>query len=222
MALSIRRFNTAEALREETARLLASHLTEEAQAPRAIMLSGGKTPYPIYARVAELLRPESVRTILFPSDERMVPFESPEHNLGNILRTLAPLQIRPEAQIAVNTSLPLEQAAARFDGELTRFFASAGRVPLGLLGLGADGHTASLFSRADVERGAGRYAIPVAREGVDRVSVTRNLLERIDRIVLIVTGEEKAGIIRDLQTDPLRYPAGLALQGAKQAELWTA
>jgi 6-phosphogluconolactonase/glucosamine-6-phosphate isomerase/deaminase len=92
---------------------------------------------------------------------------------------------------------------------------------LGILGLGADGHLASLFRPEDLRRGGGRYAIAVPRDpGPDRVSVTRELLLLIERLVFLVVGAEKAEVVKRAEHDDPRLTAIQGVRGAKSVELW--
>ena len=123
----------------------------------------------------------------------------------------------------VHTELPLEAAADRYNATLSRFFQQGGRITFGLLGLGADGHAASLFSRQDVARGASRYAIAVRREnGPDRVSVTRDLLLKVESLVFFVAGQDKVETVEKTLRDPESTIAGQAVCGIPQTELWYA
>ena len=68
------------------------------------------------------------------------------------------------------------------------FFARGGEIPVAFLGMGADGHTCSLFTREDLDRGAGRLASPTPRPTPPhRVTVTPALLERCDHVIKIPT-----------------------------------
>jgi len=96
-----------------------------------------------------------------------------------------------------------------------------GRITLGILGVGADGHVASLFHEQDVQRGAGKYAIPVPREvPPNRVSVTQALLQKAEALVLMVAGPEKAAIVETLMSHAESIIAGQVTQGVPQIELW--
>ncbi len=92
---------------------------------------------------------------------------------------------------------------------------------MGLLGLGLDGHVASLFNKQDLKRGAGRYAVAVPlKNGSDRISVTRNLLLQVESLVFLVAGREKADILEKTLNDPSSTVAGQAVRGISQTELW--
>ncbi|NOU35691.1 MAG: hypothetical protein HOO88_02810 [Kiritimatiellaceae bacterium] len=174
-----------------------------------IMLAGGKTPLEIYRRAAA----ENLSTAgkLFLSDERYVPFTDPQSNYRSIAPFFPTLGRVP-------TELPIEAAAQAFCEYLSRMQS----VPLGLLGLGADGHTASLFTLQDAAFRNGRLAVPVIKtEKPDRISVTPVLLRRIEKIIILATGEEKKAIIQTLLENSETIPAGAALAGHPNVEVWT-
>jgi len=182
-----------------------------------VMLAGGRTPLEIYRRAAA--EGLSTEATLFLSDERYVPATDPQSNYGAI-STFFPL--RPNSGQAnilkIQTDLPIEEAAQAFHEYLNRIQS----VPLGLLGLGADGHTASLFNLEDAALRDERLAIPVIKtEKPDRISVTPTLLNRIERIIILATGAEKKEIIQTLLNDPDSIPAGVALADHPNVELWT-
>jgi 6-phosphogluconolactonase len=174
-----------------------------------VMLAGGKTPLEIYRRAAA----EGISTngVLFLSDERYVPVTDPQSNYSNIAPFFPNL-------VKIRTELPIEQAAQTFDAELRKLK----KIPFGLLGLGTDGHTASLFNLKDAALRDERLAIPVIKkEKPDRISVTPALLNRIEKIIILATGAEKKAMIQTLLAKPETIPAGVALAGHPHVEIWT-
>ncbi len=217
------RFESAEKLRDSVADLLCVSFTDSTDDSFAVMLSGGRTPLAAYGKVARKCVKASERAHVFLSDERMVASDSPESNYGNVFPMIESLGIPESRIIAVNSCMILEHAARDYGDCLSEFLGKGGRITLGLLGLGSDGHTASLFGPDDIERGRGLLAIPVRKaEGPSRVSVTRDLLLRVERIVLVVAGDDKALILKELRTDPCSVTAGIALEGHERVEVWTA
>jgi len=225
--MKVTRFTTFDALSTAAAALLMGHLQTESDKPAGVMLSGGKTPIAAYRTVQNAgVRASESLHILF-TDERMTPVDSPESNYGNAAGMIDALQIPEERVLRVYTEMKLDTAAARYNGELEEFFARGGRIPLGLLGLGADGHTASLFTmddaRAPDEKEELKYARGVQRvDGYDRVTVTPHVLERIERAVFLVSGPEKQAVVARLLQSPETLPAGAAVSKTAQVELWMA
>src|SRR5579859_7130558 len=159
---------------------LAERLARAVGAPgttAAHMLSGGGTPLPAYRALAARPPPRNPQLHVLFSDERYVPADSPASNYRHIEPLLAALALPAAAVLRVRTELTLEDAARDYERQLAALLESGLRIGLGLLGLGADGHTASLFSAADIERGRGRLAVAVLRpDGLSAVSVTAELL----------------------------------------------
>ena len=216
-----RRFDTFEVLTREAAVLLKAHFEASAECPYAVMLSGGNTPMPIYRLLAhEPLKPSPQLHLLY-SDERLVPMHSSENNYGNTMDMVRALRL-PDARILrVRTELPLQAAADRYDRDIAQFLAQGGQLPLGLLGLGSDGHTASIFTAEDAALGDDRWAVAVPRpQKPDRVSVTPACLSRVQQIVFIATGVDKAAIVQRFKSEPLSMPAGQAVAGVRHVELW--
>ena len=214
-------FENIESFNAAAAGLIEEHFVAVADGPHAVMLTGGNTPTGVYDRLArEPVRADSDLWIL-QSDERHVPLDSVENNYAKTMAMLAAVGVDDARVMRVHTELGLREAADRYDRELASFFVAGGRITLGILGLGADGHAASLFSSEDVEMGEGRYAIAVPREGgPDRVSVTRDLLRRVERLVFIVAGKEKEEIVHAVAERREGITALRAVEGCGNVELW--
>lgn len=180
------------------------------------MLSGGSTPYVIYNRLAA--DPCEVHTMrnLFLSDERMQPFNSDKNNAHNLLPMLQALDCHGNF-LQVDTVLSARAAADKFAEGLARM----PTVDLGFLGMGTDGHTAGFFTpeQACIQD---RLALYTDRpDGMQGVSVTPAFFQRVERIILLVTGESKREIIETLLNKPQSIAAGIALSNHPDCELWT-
>jgi 6-phosphogluconolactonase len=218
-----RHFENISLLNKAVAALLKHHFEREYFRNHAVMLSGGKTPFESYHLVAGETCVVSSGLRIFLSDERLVPVTSPESNYGNMRFMIDALNLSENQLIRLNPELDPVSAAERYDSDLKKFLNNGGVIPLGLLGLGADGHTASLFRGEDLERGKGHYAIPVvAPNGLNRVSVTPDLLSKIQQVVFVVAGPEKKIIVEKLLDFPSTVTAGLAVAGVKAKQLWFA
>ena len=216
-----RRFSDLQTMTSEVVGLLASALAEKNPRSFGVMLSGGQTPLPAYQRLAALRVPVDGHAHVLFSDERMVPATSPDSNHGRIHPFLAALHIPDERVLHVQADLGLQEAADQYDADIKAFLAKGALMRLGLLGLGADGHTASLFSVMDAQRGRGRMAIPVVRPiKPDRVSVSVTFLEKIDQIVFLAAGADKKQIVDRMLREPMTLPAGQAVALARNVELW--
>ena len=151
----------------------------------------------------------------------MVPVISPENNYGNARPMIGALGVSEQRVLRVRTELALADAAARYEQDIAGFLKKGGKISLGLLGLGADGHTASIFSREDVEAGRGHYAVAVPKQGgPSRVTVTADLLAMVDCIIFLASGPDKAAIVKTFMANPESLPAGLAVAKARDVHLW--
>ena len=124
-------------------------------------------------------------------DERCVPPDDENSNFGMAKRTLLDrLRVQPRDVHRIRGEADPEEAAAEYDAALRGV-----RVSLNLLGIGPDGHTASLFPNAPGLRERERLAIP-AEPGLDpkvpRVTMTPPMLSNADVVLFLVTGESKA------------------------------
>jgi 6-phosphogluconolactonase len=112
-----------------------------------LALAGGNTPRRLYKYLAGIESLDWRRVEVFFSDERMVPHDSAESNYRMARETLLDLVPIPRSQVhAVPTQLPIEEAASEYEKTLRAVLAvEEPRLDLALLGMGADGHTASIF-----------------------------------------------------------------------------
>jgi 6-phosphogluconolactonase/glucosamine-6-phosphate isomerase/deaminase len=219
--LTTRRFDTRGALDSALEARLAQAIAD--RGPRAEMLSGGHTPLPAYRALASRLPTHDGRLHVFFSDERYVPRDSEASNYHQARPLLDALALAPESLLRVRTELPLEEAAADYGRALARLRESGVRIGLGLLGLGADGHTASLFSAEDLARARGHLAIPVHRpDGMSAVSVTPQLLAQIELLLFVVAGDGKHDALRAFEARDPKLTAWRAVQDCPAVELWTA
>jgi len=211
--IKIRTFETTEALILETLERLRKTLPTAGN----LMLSGGSTPYVIYNRLAANPCPVHPDRNLFLSDERMQPFDSDNNNARNLDPMLLALNCKTQF-IRVDTSLPMEQAAADFETAIEPLH----HIDLGFLGMGSDGHTAGFFTPEQANLNNGPLTLCTNRpDGMQGVSVTPAFFKRVDKMILLVTGESKREIINILLNDPQSIPAGIALAGHPDIELWT-
>ena len=217
--LTTRRF----ASRAELDRALEERLARAITLPghSAIMLSGGSTPLPAYRSLARRRPLHDAQLQLLFSDDRYVPSDSDASNYHQSRPLIEALALEPAQVIRVRTELSLEEAALDYERQLAALLASGVRVQLGLLGLGAEGHTASLFSLADLERARGHLAIAVHRpDGMSAVSVTPQLLAQVAEPLFVVAGGGKQAAIQALAAGDPALPAWRAVQGCSKAELW--
>ena len=216
--LTTRRFPSRAALDAALAQRLGQALC--ANGASAIMLAGGTTPLPAYRALARGPLPHDRLHILF-SDERYVPSDSDASNYHQSRPLLDALALPATAVARVRTELPLDEAAADYERQLAALLNSGVRIGLGLLGLGADGHTASLFGAADLERARGHLAIAVHRpDGMSAVSVTPDFLSQVEEPVFVVAGSGKRDAIQALAAQDARSTAWRAVQGCARVELW--
>lgn len=219
MQLIYREFNTLNTFDDAAVALLEDALSAPAPSPRAIMLTGGTTPFGVYAKVAARgIRAASGVNVLL-SDERYVPMTSPLSNYGRVRPFLDAVGVKH--CIFPDATQPLEVATEGYGRALASLLDGGISFPLGILGLGADGHVAALFNGDQIEQSRGRWAMAVNRpDGMAGISATPSVLCAARRLVFWVTGPGKRDAVEALRTDPRRIPAGLALDAACCVELW--
>jgi 6-phosphogluconolactonase len=178
----------------EVALIVAGRLAEQARAGGSVVLTGGSTPRVAYQLAAEL-EPDWSRVELWWADERCVPPDDQASNYGMAKRALLDRLGQPPAAIhRMQGELGRDEGAAEYKLELSE----AGVFDLVLLGLGPDGHIASLFpgfptldvtSRDVVGSEAGHEPF------IDRISLTLPRLCRTHELLFLVAGEGKADAV---------------------------
>ncbi|HLM37730.1 MAG TPA: 6-phosphogluconolactonase [Gaiellaceae bacterium] len=175
---------------EQVASIVADELAEAARAGRAIALTGGRSPGRAYQLAAER-EPDWGKASLWWGDERCVPPDDDRSNYKLTRENLIDLlEVRPKEMRRIRGELGTEAAAQEYDVLLQDV-----RLGLVLLGLGPDGHAASLFPNAPTLAERERRAVP-AEAGlepfVERVTMTVPVLSSAPEVLFIVTGAEKA------------------------------
>ena len=178
-----------------------------------LVLTGGRTVQPIYRFLAdgagrELQNILRKKTFFFWGDERWVPPNHPDSNQGLARRLfLEPLAVPAGRQLAVNVKLPDQLAGARAYEESLRDFFAEQLAPEGLpvfdlvlLGLGPDGHVASLFpassALAEEHHWVRKVSAPELRPRVGRVTMTLPVLNRARLLIVLAAGAERVGLAR--------------------------
>lgn len=176
---------------EEAAHLVGERLAEQARAGGSIVLTGGSTPRRAYETAAEL-EPDWGRVELWWGDERCVPPDDERSNYDMAKAALLDrLEGEPAAVHRMQGELGRDEGTAEYKHEL----AHVGTFDLVLLGLGPDGHVASLFPNFPTLDMTGRDVVgSVAGHEpfVDRISMTLSRLCNTYELLFLVAGEDKA------------------------------
>jgi 6-phosphogluconolactonase len=187
----------------------------------AVMLSGGSTPIPAYRALAAQHPTAKAGLYLLFTDDRYVPSASEASNYFQTRPLIDVLSLDERHVLRVRTELPLDDAASQYALAVAQLAEQGVPITLALLGLGADGHTCSLFSKADLERARAADAIAVARpDGRDAISITPRVLERADRVVFVVSGSDKQTAVRALIHQDPTQTAWCAVSGCRHVEVW--
>ncbi len=176
-----------------------------------LVLAGGSTPRKMYTLLAEGDGENNVdwsRAYLFFGDERHVPHDDPWSNYRMVRETLLSVAPIPSDQVLpVRSDLSTAaDCADDYAAQLAKFFAQPpGTMPifdLILLGLGDDGHTASLFPHAEalaVDNRLATWSPPgELPPPVDRITLTYPVLNAARQVMFLVAGENKAEAVRDV------------------------
>jgi 6-phosphogluconolactonase len=186
----------------------------------AVALSGGSTPRALYSLLAT---PEFNRQISWPQvhlfwgDERCVPQDHADSNYRMVRAALlAKIEIPPGNVHRMAGEKEPRLAAVEYEDELKNFFQTAPgafpRFDLILLGLGEDGHTASLFPESDALQEAKRFVTAnyVAKLNAHRLTLTFPVLNHGAVVLFLVAGASKAPVVEEVLRDDeqaARFPA---------------
>ncbi len=216
-----RTFADAAALNQAAARLLTS-LAQEAVAEHgrfSIALSGGGTPTGVYELWSQPpFRDEMPwrQTHLFWGDERLVPPDDAGSNYRQVADLLLPhVSIPPENVHRAKGELAMAAAVADYTQQL-KTFAAREPVPVMdvvLLGLGSDGHTASLFPGSPVDPPEWVVGVTADYDGrpANRLSLTPTVINQARHVIFLVAGANKAATLQKVLYGP-RQPEQLPAQ----------
>ena len=202
----------ADAVANQAARIIAAEARAAVAARgRFIMaVSGGKTPWQMLRALANEEVPwKNVHVVQV--DERIAPAGDPDRNLTHLRDSLLSHAPLPPEQIHAMPAEAedLEAAAARYARTLQQIAGSPAVLDLAHLGLGPDGHTASLIPNDPVLEVTGR---DVALTGIyqqrRRMTLTYPMLNRSRKILWVATGAEKVDMIVRLRNGDVTIPAG--------------
>jgi 6-phosphogluconolactonase len=194
---------------DDPARVVGELLAEQARAGGSLVLTGGRSPAPAYRLAAERTPDWSTAEVWW-GDERCVPPDDPRSNYLLAQQNLLDLLEQPPQEVhRIRGELEPADAA----GELDRALEGV-ELDLLLLGLGPDGHIASLFPgspQLDIEDRRATSGPAGLEPWVDRVTMTLPTLLAANRIVVLVTGADKAETVAAAFTGPITrdIPASL-------------
>ena len=223
------------------ARAAADELMRLAQASVAarglftLALSGGSTPKKLYSLLATDPVFRAIpwdKSHLFFGDERHVPPDHADSNFRMVRESLLVSGIVPESHVhRMHAEIPdSAQAAADYDEEMRKFFTGDLRLDgfprfdLVLLGMGPDGHTASLFPDSPGLKETARWVIanPVEKFKTDRITFTFPVLNAARTVLLLVAGADKTEMIKQvLGPKPVEPPYPVQrVQPAHGEKIW--
>lgn len=215
----------APALARAAAREFASRAAAAMQEKGSftVALSGGRTPEALYSLLADdtELREKIPwqHAYFFWGDERPVPPDHPESNFRMARETLLSRVPVPAANLhRIKSELAPEQAATAYERTLIEFFQlrrdTLPRFDLVLLGLGPEGHTASLFPGTHALREQTRLAVAnwIGKLGTERITLTAPVFNNAACVIFLVGGDEKAVVLKSVlegRYEPEQLPAQL-------------
>ena len=204
--MNLRSFDSLEELTHAAAR------TIQQREHRSVAISGGSTPQPLYELLAtQLQQDEPITWVLV--DERYVPKTDPQSNAAMIERTLFSSGIPASHRwLSFDTSLNDPAATVRkFEAEW-----DIEQLDIVMLGIGDDGHTASLFPGTPVLDVEDRIAAEVFVPRLDqwRVTLTKPVIRAAKLRIVLVTGASKAPIIEDVRKG-VPHPITMVTEGVE-------
>ena len=215
-------FETPQDLADAAAKAFAQEATRSIRENGrfAVALAGGLTPKALYELLAARYRNalEWSGIHVFFGDERTVP---PDHEDSNYRRAYEALLSRVPAGSVhrMRGELDPREAAVLYEKELAAFFNGPPRFDLVLLGVGEDGHTASLFPHTPALDVNDRWVVenPVQKLGTTRLTLTIPSINAAQKVTFLVAGEGKAEALKEIlegDVHPYDYPAKLVRPAA--------
>ena len=192
MDVELRVAASADAARRGAAEAIAAAVRRGGH----VAVSGGSIPGPTY-ELAATIAPDWSAVELWFADERCVPPEDERSNYRLVRERLLDRLEREPVVHRARGELPGAEAADLYDGKLDGV-----TLDLALLGIGPDGHTASLFPNDPSLDELQRRTVAVSRAEVDRVTLTLPVLRGAAEVVFLAVGADKADAIRRAFVEP--------------------
>ncbi len=208
---------------EEMVRLARAAIDERGHF--TLVLAGGGTPRKLYQVLAQSYGEQIPwsRVHLFFGDERCVPPDHPQSNFAMAFQTLiSKIRIPSQNINRIPAEMePTEKAADAYEEVLWQFFRPSGKegssfsFDLILLGMGKDGHTASLFPGDRASQEDHRWVVavnaPPNTQPRQRITLTLSVINKARQVFFLVSGDEKRGVVRSILETPEKayklYPA---------------
>lgn len=212
-------FETAASLAQATADLMIAIAKNaiERRGSFTVSLSGGTTPEYLYTLLTKPAYRDQIpwnKTFVFWGDERFVPSDDKQNNAHMAKTFLLDHVDIPSINIyPVPVDVEPALAAEKYEASIKKFFGEeTPRFDFMLLGLGENGHTASLFPGSEVVFENKRLVreVFVAEQDMFRITMTTALINKAHNIIFLVEGESKAAILKTILGDtkqPDKFPA---------------
>ena len=215
--MNLRIFDSVEELHRAVARTLLQRIAGRESV--SIAISGGSTPQPLYSMLGGTpWREELAKTAItwVVVDERYVPLDDPQSNAGMIERTLFANGILPSHRfLRFKTELnDPARTAVEFEHDWQTL--GLGDLDIVMLGVGDDGHTASLFPGTPVLDVEDRIAaeVFVPKLNAWRVTITKPVIRAANVRIVIAPGASKASILREVR-EGVEHPIAVATRGVE-------
>jgi len=213
-------FDDLEKFHNETANFIYELYEESVEKNKlfTLMLSGGKTPLPVYKELTSEYKDKINwnKVHIFWGDERYVDQESKDSNFKSAYDLLiSKINIPANNVHKIKTELPIEKASEVYEKEIINFFEKQNPVfDLILLGIGEDGHTASLFPESESLKENKKLFIatpPSGKPKVRRITATYKVLNNARNILFLSSYKGKEKVIDEILSTPKaaeeKYPA---------------
>ncbi len=225
-SFQLTRFATEKEWREYAGAYIGMLLRDQGKDSISIAVAGGSTPYPVYEQLTRLSDIPWSAVSLYQTDERYVAAESPNSNQAELRETWASVSEHLKAVELFDTSLDWEESADEYAERLKNV---GDGFDVAVLGIGSDGHFASLFPQGpywDFEIDS-RVIISEAPEGMDvteRLSVAPHMILNSTYIVVLLRGERKSSVMGELargEQSVNEFPARFLLSHPRVSIWWS-
>lgn len=174
-----------------------------------VAFSGGNTPREFYKKFFSINNESFfIKTHFFVVDERYVDINDENSNSGMIKKCIGKKKIN---FYPFDTTFEIKKAALKYEELIKDFFNQNNKTDFSfdviLLGIGKDGHTASIFPNTTFEESTLVVPIIQKKAGFSRITMTLNLINRAKNVFFLVVGEEKAKIVKEVINKEKNYPA---------------
>jgi len=215
----IKYFPSSQQLEQQLIPILQEQFTNPNK--HIVTICGGSTPAPIYQKIAQMNLTKNPNLYILQSDERYVPNNSPQSNYKIQKQMVKSLITNPKQFIHPDCSLPINASVNKFATQIKQTIANKTTLSFALLGMGNDGHFASIFNQFQLQNAKNKIAIStIGADKLTRITISQDIIIQTKTIRFLINQTNKQQIVNQLSHTPQNILTWNALKNHPDLQFW--